>query len=118
MSFAKNFNRICSEKGITPTALLKNMKISTSKVTMWNNGSLPKEDMLIALSKELGCSVIDFFLDDNELERSVLLNEDERDIIRIYKMLSRKTKHEFMASAYNFEKEEDERRNSCKSSEV
>ena len=63
MKFKDNFKRICNERGTTPTALLRNMGITTSKVTMWNKGALPKEDMLLRLAKELNCSVMDFFMD-------------------------------------------------------
>lgn len=64
MTFSENLNRICKEQGLTVTAVLKEMGVSTSKVTMWNNGSLPKQDMLLRLADKLNCSVMDFFQDD------------------------------------------------------
>lgn len=57
MNFADNLKRICTERGTSPTALLKSMGVATSKVAMWNSGSLPKQEMLIRLVKELDCSV-------------------------------------------------------------
>ena len=56
MNFADNLKRICTERGTSPTALLKSMGVATSKVAMWNSGSLPKQEMLIRLAKELDCS--------------------------------------------------------------
>lgn len=115
MAFAENFNRICKEKGTTPTALLKKMGVATNKVTMWNNGALPKQDMLVRLAHQLGCSVMDFFADEEYLSKVSLcgysqnvefaLDEDERDIIRLFRTLSRQQKHEFMVQAYSYEKE-------------
>ncbi len=108
MDFATNFNRICREKGTTPTALMKTMGVSTSKVNLWNNGSLPKQDMLIRLAKELGCSVMDFFADEDDIAAQAVAepkDEDEGDIIRVYRMLDRKAKHEFMAMVYEYEKQ-------------
>ena len=112
MDFADNFNRICKERGTTPTRLLKEMNITTSKVTAWNNGSLPKQEMLVKLAKALNCSVMDFFADDGELTLTpqvatipnveFALDEDEMDIIRLYRSLPRKTQHEFMVAAYNY----------------
>lgn len=109
MEFAENFNRICAIRGTTPTALLKQMGVATNKVTMWNNGSLPKQEMLIRLAHELNCSVMDFFVDD-ETEPTphisnveFALDDDEKDIIRLFRMLDRKEKHEFMAKAYAYE---------------
>ena len=67
MNFADNLKRICTERGTSPTALLKSMGVATSKVAMWNSGSLPKQEMLIRLAKELDCSVMDFFADDADL---------------------------------------------------
>lgn len=107
MDFATNFNRICKEKGTTPTALCKKLGISTSKVSMWNNGSLPKQEMLLTLAKALDCSVMDFFADMGDTPTKPSdqpLTEDEQDMLRIYRMLDRRSKHELMALVYRAEK--------------
>ena len=118
MTFSDNLNRICKERGITATALLKEMGISTSKVTMWNNGSLPKQDMLLRLAQALDCAVMDFFREDEvddigEILRSrrhptptvdlVDISEDEQYIIRFFRSISSKEKHIFMARIYDYE---------------
>lgn len=109
MDFATNFKRICKERGIAPTALCKKLNLSTSKANAWTTGSLPKQEMLIRLAHELNCSVMDFFVDD-ETEPTphisnveFALDDDEKDIIRLFRMLDRKEKHEFMAKAYAYE---------------
>lgn len=108
MKFHENLKRICNEKGTTPTALLKKMGVATSKVTMWNNGGLPKEEMLVRLAKELGCSVMDFFADDEDVLHSastgIELDEDEKELVRIFRTLGRRERHEFMATVYEYEK--------------
>lgn len=108
MDFSDNFNHICRERGTTPTALLKEMGVSTNKVTMWNNGSLPKQEMLVKLAHRLNCSVMDFFQDteeDFQIHDSsyILLDEDEREVIRMFRELTLKEKHKFMAQAYLYE---------------
>ena len=116
MNFADNLKRICTERGTSPTALLKSMGVATSKVAMWNSGSLPKQEMLIRLAKELDCSVMDFFADDADLAAQNInktnadaepKNEDESDILRIFRSLSRRAKHEFMSMVYEFETHEE-----------
>ena len=106
MDFAQNINRICREKGTTLTSVCKDLGLSTSKVNLWNNGSLPKQEMLVTLAQHLDCSVMDFFADDNDIlppRRATPRDEDERDILRIYRSLDRRSKHEFMMDVYAFE---------------
>ena len=45
---------------------------------------------------------MDFFADEEDLITNVefALDEDEKDIIKLYRRLSRKEKHEFMAKIY------------------
>ena len=95
MTFKENINRICAERGTNLTAVITKVKGSSSMTTAINKkGSIPKETDLIALAKELDCSVMDFFA-------------DEEDILRIYRGLSRRAKHEFMSMVYEFENREE-----------
>lgn len=113
MDFATNFKRICKERGTTPTAVCKALNLSTSKANAWNNGSLPKQPILRLLARTLECSVMDFFADGEETvptptllpisNTEFALDEDEKDIIRLFRTLDRKEKHEFMAKAYAYE---------------
>lgn len=108
MTFGDNLKRICKEKGTTPTAIMKKWGLSTSKVSAWYEGSLPKQEMLLRLAEELECSVMDFFADEEDIQKTVKPNsEDEADILRIYRSLSRRAKHEFMAMVYEFENREE-----------
>lgn len=108
MTFAENLKRICTDKGTTPTALLRKMGVATSKVAMWNSGSLPKQEMMVRLAEELGCSVMDFFADDEDIPPSaatgIELDEDEKELVRIFRTLGRRERHEFMATVYEYEK--------------
>jgi transcriptional regulator with XRE-family HTH domain len=104
VDFATNFKRLCNEKGTSPTAVCLKIGLSSSKVNMWNKGSLPKPEVLTKLAQALECSVMDFFADETDLQKmEFALDDDERDIIRLFRMLSRKQKHEFMTKAYLFE---------------
>lgn len=112
MTFATNFKRICEEKGTSPTRVCLDLGLSSSKVNLWNNGSLPKADVLIKLARKLECDVLDFFEGDADMDAlrpvtsktEFALDEDEKDIIKLFRMLSRKEKHEFMTRIYDYEK--------------
>lgn len=105
MRFEENLKRICKDRGTTPTAIMKKWGLSTSKVSAWYKGSLPKQEVLIRLANELDCSVMDFFSDEEDLIEKEIVpdNEDEKDILRIYRSLPRRAKHEFMTMVYGFE---------------
>lgn len=109
MSFAKNLNRLCKERGTTLTPFLRGLGYSSSKVTAINKGQVPNnEDDLLKIARGLGCSVMDFFADEEDLHIPVKPNdEDEEDILRVYRSLSRRAKHEFMSMVYDFENREE-----------
>ncbi len=110
MTFRENLNRICKERGTTLTRVVKELGISSSKVTAINKGSIPSEDMLLTFSRKLECSVMDFFYDGEDGEQYLIevmparKDEDLADILRIYAALSRRDKHDFMSMVYDFEK--------------
>ena len=80
MTFAENINRICKARGVTLTAFIKSLGMSTSKVTAINNGSLPKETEMVLFAEKLNCSVMDFFADAEVLSPEVQpQDEDEQD---------------------------------------
>lgn len=60
--FFEQFERICQEKGTTPSRVVLTLGFSASKVTAWKSGSLPKADMLQRLANHLGVEVHEFFL--------------------------------------------------------
>lgn len=106
MDFATNLRRICEERCTSPTRLCIELGLSTNKVSLWNKGGLPKPDVLTKLAQKLDCQVMDFFADEEHLisKTEFALDEDEKDVIRLFRMLDRKQKHEFMSKAYEFEK--------------
>lgn len=62
---------------------------------------------MLEMAKLLECSVMDFFADEEDIPETKPANEDEEDILRIYRGLSRRAKHEFMSMAYEFENREE-----------
>lgn len=103
MTFRENLNRICRTQGTTLTPLMTKLGYSSSKATAINKGQIPSEQTLLELAHALNCQVMDFFADEEDLPTARACNEDEEDILRVYRSLSRKSKHEFMAMVYEYE---------------
>mgnify|MGYP000008994079 CR=1 FL=1 len=97
--FRDNLNRICKEKGTSLTRLCKDLKISTSKVTAINRGSIPSEEMLHDFAGSLHCSIADFF-NDNVTSHDFCSDEDEIDLMTGFRALSRQQKHKLLAYLY------------------
>ena len=50
---------------------------------------------------------MDFFDYDNDLDDKVIpRDDDENDILRVYRSLDRRKKHEFMSMVYRFDEEQ------------
>ncbi|MBQ9743238.1 MAG: helix-turn-helix transcriptional regulator [Ruminococcus sp.] len=64
--FYEQFNHICISQGTTPSAIVKKLGLSTSKITAWKRGSIPKPTILEKLSNELSVPVSAFFSDKKE----------------------------------------------------
>ena len=93
--FYEIFEKKCREKGISPTATLKKLKISTSKLTAWKNGSMPNSEFLIPISEFLGVS-IDYLLrpeSDENGEKDDVLNKE---ILRLLEKFSTDDKEKFV----------------------
>ena len=65
MIFWEKLNHLCTEQNTTVTAVLKELKISTSKGTAWRNGSVPIGVILDKLADYFGVST-DYLLGRTE----------------------------------------------------
>lgn len=69
--FSENLKRICKLNNTNPTNLCKSLGLSTSKVNAWNNGSIPKIEILEKLAYALHCDISNFFeskIDEQEIQ--------------------------------------------------
>ncbi len=85
MNFYEKLNEMCHGANITPTALCKTLKLSTSKVTAWKNGSNPSADSLIKISEYFGVS-IDELLNVQKAKKGLEFNEEK--ILDVFRKLS------------------------------
>ncbi len=75
--FYENLDKICRQKNTTPTAIVKKLGLSTSKVTAWKNGSVPKQEIMQLLAKTLDTSVDNFFLDEAQKKTTILFSSED-----------------------------------------
>ena len=115
------------ELGISAKKVSDDTGISNGNISDWKNGrSMPTAIKLDILANYLNCSV-DYILGrtDNigtyepltplsEVQQSAL-DEDEQDILRIYRSLARRDKHEFMTMVYNYETKDTDKKEMPKS---
>lgn len=55
--FKKNFERICAQKGVAPTAVCIKIGLSNAVYSKWTEESIPRKTTLIKLANELGVTV-------------------------------------------------------------
>ena len=89
---------ICRQHGTTPSALLKKIGLSTSKVTAWKNGASPKTDVLEKLAQALNVPVSAFF--DSTAPIQQQLQPDELELLEVYQKLAKSGKRQLMGRAY------------------
>lgn len=51
--FWKRFVELCHEQNTTPTALVKQARISVGSVTKWKNGSVPNDSTILTLAQHM-----------------------------------------------------------------
>lgn len=84
--FYERLKELCKEKGITPTALVKELGMSGGNLSKWKNGKIPKSDTISALAEYFGVSA-DYLLGIDSLKEksmtaldnpSLILSADEK----------------------------------------
>ena len=83
-----NFAALCSDAGLTPTKFTTEiLKLSSSKVTAWKNGSIPKYEILQAISDYFGVT-IGFLFDGGDRVNLENLTDNERAILKVFRELT------------------------------
>lgn len=99
--FFEYFREICTKKNTTPTAVVRKLGLSPSKVTMWKGGSIPKTETLLMLAQELNVPVCAFFggvLPTTTAD--VHFSDDVLELVDIYQQLRTADKRRLFGKAY------------------
>ncbi len=81
--FYKQLEILCKENGTTPTNFTVNiLKLSSSKVTAWKSGSIPKYEILEQISNYFHVTIGELF--DGKKSSSSKLSENEQRILELF----------------------------------
>lgn len=93
--FYERLDYICKKRGTTVTGVAKELKISTSNVTNWKNGVIPKGEIIIRLSELLNVSCDYLLLGKETIPESTMieepkpqLTESEEDMLKVFRKLT------------------------------
>lgn len=92
MIFWDKFVILCKEKGESPTAVTKKLGLSTSSVTGWKSGQIPRYKTMLKIAEYLNVSTSELYSDTepvvSEPESSCELSELDEKLLDMFHKLS------------------------------
>ena len=80
--FWNNFYKLCNEKGLKPTQVVKILGLSAGSPTSWKNGRIPSKKTLSILAKYFEIEIEDFFKNQ---ENSIETTPEETSLLIAYR---------------------------------
>ncbi len=88
----EQLDHLCNSIGTTPTAFVTNvLKLSSSKVTAWKQGSIPKFEILQKIAAYFDVTV-GYLFDGDKKSHSPSLDEMDQRMLTAFRKLSRDDK--------------------------
>ena len=88
--FFEQFDMLCKSNNTTPTEFVRDvLRLSTSKVTLWKNGSIPKYEVLLSIAKYFNVSI--GYLFDGETNYDSM-PPDEQQLLNDYRTVDDNSK--------------------------
>ena len=110
--FARNLQDYMKKRGVEQVDIVTKLEITASTVSDWCKGKkYPRVDAMQKLADFLGCRISDLTSEEPAQNPPLPSDEDERELLLIFRKLDRRAKHEMMAKAYELEKSISTRRN-------
>lgn len=104
--FVHNLKKYMIGRGVEQADIVTALNITASTVSDWVKGkTYPRVDAMQRIAEFLGVKISDLTSEEGERTWDALTNEDEKELIAIFRRLGRREKHEMMAKAYELEKE-------------
>lgn len=92
--FYEQLKELCKQKKTTPTAFVtEKLKLSSSKITAWKNGSIPKYEILRQISEYFNIPISYLFMEENEE------SADEKRLVIAYRQLTDEGKRAVLSFA-------------------
>lgn len=97
--FYDQLNKLCKENNTTPTAFITDkLGLSSSKITAWKGGAIPKYGILQKISDYFKVPVSYLFSEDNDVAKPCL-EERESELISLFKQLDEYDKGKVFSKA-------------------
>ncbi len=85
--FYNQLMKLCKERNIKPTPLVKTLGLSTANLRRWQNGATVNSDILAMLSEYFNVPV-DYFFEDDNAEAQMAISDDGNSIKKVYNVLA------------------------------
>lgn len=91
--FFDQFSKLCEAENTTPTKFVTDiLHLSSSKVTAWKNGSIPKYEILNSIANHFNVSIGTLFDGKEKSSSKDELSNDEQEMLDLFNALSRDNK--------------------------
>jgi len=105
-TFAENLNRYMEMRGITQADIVIKLGVTSATASDWSKGKkYPRVDAMQKLAELLCVRVSDLTSEEQDENGMFMSDDDEKELIAIFRKLGRRERHEMMAKAYELEKE-------------
>lgn len=98
--FYDQLTALCKAHNTTPTAFVTDiLGLSSSKITAWKSGSIPKYGILKDIAAHFGVPVSYLFVEKNEVSEKTPLSEHELSLLKAFKELNDFDKGQVLSKA-------------------
>ena len=107
MALGDKIRQLRESKGYTLLTLANMIGVKEATIQRYESGNIknPGQEKLVALANALDVDVNELLdYKDTKSPRKWRLDEDEEELIMIFRRLGRRERHEMMAKAYELEK--------------
>lgn len=108
MSFKKNFEEICLEKGVSPSKACRDNGFHASSYSAWTEDTVPRNSTLIKFARYFGVPV-DYLLGNTEETKKPTVTEDDGLVEYLEELRSRPEMRMLFSLAKGATKEDVER---------
>ena len=85
--FYNQLEKLCRNNNTTPTSFIKELGYSSSKITAWKNGSIPKYEILNKISEYFNIPISYLFEESNQEINFCHLPSDQQELLDLYNQL-------------------------------
>ncbi len=105
--------KLCEDKNTTPTKFVTEiLHLSSSKVTAWKNGSIPKYEILDSIANYFGVSVGTLFDGKencqntaSEIKTIQSINDTSKELLEVFESLPMRERVKLLNAIYDFEEQ-------------